>query len=198
MEKIEIEKCVYSVHPIYDLYAADQNGNIINLVKKVPRKGVVRHDGYLAAKVRKYGHKQKSMQAHRFIWECFNDLIPEGKVIDHINDDKKDNRLCNLQMLTPQENCKKSAKNRDYTFVAKNHRNRKCVKATNISTKQISYFSSMYDIQKKLGINAGIVKMVCEGQNYCKSGKSKTDGQMYTFEYFNPEKEYDWLDHAMH
>ena len=28
--------------------------------------------------------------------------------------------------MTHQENCKKSAKSRDYTFVAKNHQNKKC------------------------------------------------------------------------
>ena len=183
MSKIKINECVFSVHPIYDLYAADQNGNIIHLVKKVPRKGVVQHNGYLMAAVRKYGHKQKSMQAHRFIWECFNGVIPEGQVIDHINDDRQDNRLCNLQMMTPQENCQKSAKNRDFSYAVKNHNNRKCIKATNISTKEVSYYFSMYAIQKHLGINAGIVKMVCEGENYCKTGKSKKDGFFYKFEY---------------
>ena len=39
MSKIEISKCVYSVHPIYDLYASDENGNLINVIKKVPSKG---------------------------------------------------------------------------------------------------------------------------------------------------------------
>ena len=36
MTTITINKCVYSVHSIYDLYAADSDGNIINIIKKVP------------------------------------------------------------------------------------------------------------------------------------------------------------------
>ena len=52
----------------------------------------------------------KSYQVHRFIWECFNGIIPDDKVIDHINNDKEDNRLCSLQLITQQNNCKKSAK----------------------------------------------------------------------------------------
>ena len=52
-------------------------------------------------------------------WECFHDIIPDGKVVDHINDNKEDNRLCNLQVVTQQENCKKSAKNRDYSFAVR-------------------------------------------------------------------------------
>ena len=46
------------------------------------------------------------------------------------------------------------------------------------------YFRSMYATQQKLGINAGIVKMACEGLNYYKTGVSKIDGQRYSFRYF--------------
>ena len=184
---ISVNKCVYSVHPIYDLYASDENGNIINIIKKVPHKGQNINGGYLGVSVRKYGGKQKRYQVHRFVWECFNGVIPEGKVIDHINNNKEDNRLCNLQLVTQQENCKKSAKDRDYTFTAKNHGNRKCVKAINKNTNEVTYFYSMYSVKQHLGINAGIVKMVCEGLNNYKSGVSKKDGHSYTFEYIKQD-----------
>ena len=36
MDKIEIKNCVYKVHPVYNLYASDENGNIIHMVKQVP------------------------------------------------------------------------------------------------------------------------------------------------------------------
>ena len=39
MSNIEINDCVYKVHPVYNLYASDVNGNIIHLVKQVPSKG---------------------------------------------------------------------------------------------------------------------------------------------------------------
>ena len=54
--------------------------------------------------VRKYGHKNQKGQ-------CYSGFIFDGKVIDHISDNKEDNRLSNLQLLTQQKNCKKSAKN---------------------------------------------------------------------------------------
>ena len=136
--------------------------------------------------VKKHGGKQKTYYIHRFIWECFNGIIPEGKVIDHINNDKEDNRLCNLQLVT-QENCKKSAKDRDYTFVAKNHENRKCVKVIKKNTNEVSYYNSMHAVQQHIGINAGIVKMVCEGLNNCKSGISKKDGHSYVFQYIKQD-----------
>ena len=147
MNKIEIENCVYKVHPVYNLYASDENGNIIHLVKQVPSTGNKHKSGYSFCMVRKHGQNgQKGYYVHRFVYECFNGIIPDGKVIDHVNNIKDDNRLCNLQLMTQQENCKKSAKRRDYTFAAKNHQNKKCVKATNSDTNEVSYYNSMYAV----------------------------------------------------
>ena len=45
----------------------------------------------------------------------------------------------------------------------------------------------MYAVNQHLGINAGIVKMVCEGINSCKTGISKIDNHSYKFEYVNEQ-----------
>ena len=188
MSNIEKKNCIFKVHPVYNLYASDGNGNIIHLVKQVPSTGNKRKNGYLFCMVRKHGQNgQKGFYVHRFVYEYFNGIIPDGKVIDHVNNIKDDNRLCNLQLMTHPENCKKSAKRRDYTFVAKNHQNKKCVKATNSDTNEVSYYNSMYAVQQHLGINAGIVKMVCEKINGCKTGISKIDNHSYKFEYVNKQ-----------
>ena len=188
MTNIEIENIIYKVHPVYNLYASDENGNIIHLVKQVPSTGRKNKNGYLLCMVRKHGQNgQKTCYVHRFVYESFNGIIPDGKVIDHVNNIKDDNRLCNLQLMSQQENCKKSAERRDYTFAAKNHQNKKCVKATNSDTNEVSYYNSLYAIQQHLGINAGIVKMVCEGINRCKTGISKKDNCYYKFEYVKEE-----------
>ena len=34
MSNIEIKNCIFKVHPVYDLYAADEAGNVVNIVKK--------------------------------------------------------------------------------------------------------------------------------------------------------------------
>ena len=170
MSNIEINNCVYKVHPVYNLYASDENGNMFCMVRKHGQNG------------------QKGYSVHRFVYECFNGIIPDGKVIDHVNNIKDDNRLCNLQLMSHQGNCEKSAKRRDYTFAAKNHQNKKCVKATNSDTNEVSYYNSMYAVQQHLGINAGIVKMVCEKINNCKTGISKKDNYHYKFEYVEKDE----------
>lgn len=48
---------------------------------------------------------------HRIVYTWYNRIIPHGFVCDHINNNKLDNRLENLQLLTPQENVNKTKVN---------------------------------------------------------------------------------------
>lgn len=54
------------------------------------------------------GKLRRNCRAHRIVWIAANGIPPEGMVIDHINNNKSDNRLCNLQMLTPEDNSHKA------------------------------------------------------------------------------------------
>ena len=173
----------YWVHPIHDNYGANKQGEVINIYRGVPRKGNISNTRYLRIAVRGSGNwKQTCVYVHRFIYECYHGAIPEGMVIDHINDNKYDNRLKNLQLCTQQQNCKKSAANRDSSFFA-NYDRRKRVKAINLETNEISYYNSLYAVQQHLGINRGNINMHCRGINGTKSMTSKIDGCKYAFEY---------------
>jgi hypothetical protein len=44
------------------------------------------------------------IMAHRAVWQICNGPIPEGKDIDHINGDGKDNRIANLRIASRSEN----------------------------------------------------------------------------------------------
>ena len=52
----------------------------------------------------------KHWRLHRLIWEWHNGPIPAGMEVDHINDDRGDNRIENLQLLTPRQNTIKARK----------------------------------------------------------------------------------------
>lgn len=60
--------------------------------------------GYLKAHLYKKSCN-KFFSVHRLVWEAFNGAIPEGMQVNHINEDKTDNRLENLNLMTPKENC---------------------------------------------------------------------------------------------
>ena len=47
-----------------------------------------------------------SRPIHRLVWETFKGEIPEGLEIDHIDNNRKNNSLSNLQLVTRAENNK--------------------------------------------------------------------------------------------
>ena len=103
MVKLTINEIDYYTHPIYDANAGSADGNVINICEKKLLKGNKSYSGYSYVSVSKYSifgpSESRGYLIHRFVWECFNDAIEEGQEIIHINDNKEDNRLCNLQLI---------------------------------------------------------------------------------------------------
>ena len=60
-------------------------------------------NGYYRIGLRKNG-KRKFYQIHRLVYETFIGEIPQGIQVNHINEVKTDNRLENLNLMTPKEN----------------------------------------------------------------------------------------------
>jgi len=75
-------------------------GNVVHL-----HKG----NGYLTVKVDGIQY-----QAHRVIWHIVHGEFPLND-IDHINQDKTDNRLANLREVTRLENCRNKPLNKNNT-----------------------------------------------------------------------------------
>ena len=83
-----------------------------------------------------------------------------------------------MQLMTQQENCLKSAKNRDLSSVL-NRSSKKSVKAINLTTKEVHYFPSLYSVNK------GLVKFICDKKYGYKTAQSRFDDYRYTFEYID-------------
>lgn len=74
--------------------------------KKVKKRMAERDRGqYSQVRITMNG-KSIYCSTHRLIWFHYNGKIPKGKQINHINGNKKDNRLCNLEVVTSSENTK--------------------------------------------------------------------------------------------
>lgn len=56
-----------------------------------------------------YSIKGRRILGHVLIWEVFNGPKKDGMVINHINGNKHDNRLLNLEEITHQENLRKAS-----------------------------------------------------------------------------------------
>ena len=106
---------------------------------------------------------------HRFVWECFNGLIPKGLQIDHKDNRKTNNKIKTLQLLTPKENQNKS--------------NNKSIISKNIGTKEKQIFDSLTKAPIELKISISIISKICNKTGYFKNAKSKNDGELYRLKF---------------
>lgn len=110
--------------------------------------------GYLVVSIRN-GETKLSCRVHRIVWIAAHGIIPDGYVVDHINNDKSDNRLCNLQLLTPEENSYKAKSDGLYPT----HEDNSSAKISDETHDEIRYVYGNSDLSiRKLSEIYGISK----------------------------------------
>jgi hypothetical protein len=61
--------------------------------------------GYLQVSLHNINGKNKTAKVHRLVCEAFYDNPKNKPEVNHINENKLDNRACNLEWVTTKENC---------------------------------------------------------------------------------------------
>jgi len=106
--------------PSYEgFYQASNMGRVRSIDRVVPiQRGATKRSikGYVLKPYLRKGYlvvdlhsgsreSRKATSAHTIIWRTFNGQVPHPLQIDHKNEDKTDNRLSNLQLLSNRDNC---------------------------------------------------------------------------------------------
>ena len=102
-----MEERIATVPGTEGLYEVSNQGVIRNTATGHALKPAVNYKGYCVVSL-KYGSSYRSKLVHRIVWESFNGEIPSGLQINHVNEDKADNRLDNLELVTPSQNVQHS------------------------------------------------------------------------------------------
>lgn len=104
------------------LYQVDKKGNVFSLhypgkpgptLMKVHENG----RGYLFVALTK-NCKSKKYLVHRLVYEAFEGKIPVDMTVDHIDGNKLNNSIENLQLLTQADNARKSRQKQVYLIEA--------------------------------------------------------------------------------
>lgn len=91
----------------FTIYLIDEDGNRV-------KKPVKRKFKHCKKESNTYKYKTKNITLHRGVYAWFKGEVPEGYVVDHIDnkhDTQYDSRIDNLQLITQQENSTKDRPN---------------------------------------------------------------------------------------
>jgi hypothetical protein len=142
MEKWKDIKGYEGVYQVSDLGRVKslRYGNILN-----PYIG---NHGYMVVNLSE-NKRRTTIMVHILVAESFlNHSSNRGYVVDHINNNQKDNTLSNLQVITHRENCTKDRKKNIGTSYNKN--NNKWIAMISIDKKQ-TYLGS-FDTEERASI----------------------------------------------
>lgn len=99
------EEYTWYAHPTYPQYSATKCGKILGKSGAFVNPVLCKETGYLRITLKDQDNRSVPKLAHRFIYEAVMGCsIPAGLTIDHLNGDKTDNKISNLEAVSQGEN----------------------------------------------------------------------------------------------
>ena len=142
------------------------------LYKEKILKPSVNKKGYLYVGLWKEG-KMKYCRVHRLEYEAFYGKIPDGMQVNHINEIKTDNRLENLNLMTPKENANWGTARERLIKELTNHPSySKTVLQYDLDGNFIKEWPSTMEIQRQLDFKNTHISNCCKG-GYFHKGRNK-------------------------
>lgn len=141
-------------------YVIFADGNIYSRLTKKMLKSWEMKDGYMRIGLRICG-KRKMYLVHRLVAEAFLGEIRDGLEVNHINAIKSDNRVENLEIVTPREN-----QLHTYKLGLRKPCMARC-KPVEMYSKdgcKLNEFISMTEAERITGINESSICAVCRGR----------------------------------
>lgn len=145
----------------YENYTIDEDGNVFTKKRGRYMRPFANHSGYLGIYLSKNG-KRKYFFIHKLVAVAFVPNPNNYKEVNHIDEDKKNNKAENLEWCTREYN------NNYGTKLSKVSKKAKCIETGVV-------YPSSRKASRETGINASTICWVC-------NGKRKTAGG-YTWEY---------------
>lgn len=174
MEKPEIR--IYQEHPIYKGIYVSKDGWVwnrrdIGKKKGKPRKGSKDRYGYLQICFLDNG-KAKFYKVHRLVAETFLPNTNNLPQINHLNEDKTDNRIENLEWASAKYNVNFGTRNERVSKSLIGHHNTPKKPVISIDKDgNETYYPSAMDAEKQLGVSQAHICKCCNGKLKTSGGK---------------------------
>ena len=116
--------------------------------------------GYQRVNLCKDG-EQIMFLVHRLVYEAFNGKIPEGMQVNHIDEDKSNNRLENLNLMTPKENT---------NWGTAIERRSKPVIQYSLTGEKLAEYPSQREAERITSIMQVLISLCCRGKRKTAGG----------------------------
>ena len=151
----------FKAYPGNSMVEVSDQGWVKNLKTGRVTKGHKNYKGYLIFSFTRYVTKR----VHDMVLETFVGPCPEGHQCGHINADKTDNRLENLQWITPTDN-NLNPVTRKRRWITKKGR----IYVYVIGTRMLKITNTMLEMANYLGVNRSVVNNRVRYQTIDKQG----------------------------
>ena len=128
------------------------------VIKERILEPAVTHNGYLRVGLHVDG-KRKMLRVHRLVCEAFHENPDNKSEVNHVNEDKTDNRACNLEWSTRTENCNHGSRNERVAKALS-----KPSGQFSLDGKLIKVWQSACEVRGQTGFDQGYVGAVARGK----------------------------------
>lgn len=150
------------------LYQVSNLGRVKSLIRNKVLSPLNRQHGYQAVQLHGKGGNArgfKSFSIHRLVAEAFIPNPENKPEVNHINEDKSDNRVENLEWMTHQENSAHATRG---TRIGKANKNNPLTSSSvvqlTLDEKEIATYPSIHEAMRNTGIPIGCIWSACEGK----------------------------------
>ncbi len=145
------------------LYQISNLGNVKSLKNNIILKPSKNSKGYLQVFLWKNG-SGKLLRIHRLVAKAFIPNFDDKPQVNHIDGNKQNNRVNNLEWVTNSENQKHAFKIKLQTNIGNNNPRARKINQYDLNGKLIRTWNSFYDITNELNINRSDVWRCCTGK----------------------------------
>lgn len=174
-------------------YQISSYGNIKSLVKPTEHILVLSNSKgwYITTTLVNKSGKHKTHRIHRLVAENFIGKIPKGYQVHHIDGNKQNNRVENLEIISTKEHSKKTILNDDSFLKGMNNYNRyvkpKRIRQYTSDGYFIAEFANSMIASKYTGVCQRNILQVCDKTPFGNKGGIRKQAGGYVWEYADTE-----------
>ena len=149
---------LYQVSNMGRVKSLERKDRFGRVIKERILEPAVTHNGYLRVGLHVDG-KRKMLRVHRLVCEAFHENPDNKSEVNHVNEDKTDNRACNLEWSTRTENCNHGSRNERVAKALS-----KPIGQFSLDGKLIKVWQSACEARRQTGFDQGYVGAVARGK----------------------------------